>query len=64
MKLERPKMNLGHKQTQFNIAFLTLNWLIQNVVSQLYNEIITDDRSLFDRIFAPLKYLLRKHVSS
>jgi HlyD family secretion protein len=25
-------------------------------------EIITDDRSLFDRIFAPLKYLLKKHV--
>ena len=25
-------------------------------------EIITDDRSLFDRIFDPLKYLLKKHV--
>jgi HlyD family secretion protein len=25
-------------------------------------EIITDDRSLFDRIFAPLKYLVKKHV--
>ncbi|GHT63706.1 hemolysin [Bacteroidia bacterium] len=25
-------------------------------------EIITDDRSLFERIFAPLKYLLKKHV--
>jgi HlyD family secretion protein len=25
-------------------------------------EIVTDDRSLFNRVFAPLKYLLRKHV--
>ena len=25
-------------------------------------EIITDDRSLFDRILSPLKYLLRKHI--
>lgn len=25
-------------------------------------EIITDDRSLFDRIFAPLKYLLKKYI--